>query len=92
MSTRIRFNAEKFVHDNYSPNSSPATKTLPSNCTALLIDNVGSNAVQVSFDGGSNYKTVNAGANLSLDVDGIKSYMVQSSSGSTVECLYGAEA
>lgn len=94
MSTRIRFNAEKFTHDNYATSTTPATRTLPAACTALLVDNVDATiSISVSFDAGATYKSIPAGSHLSVDVDGMLSYVVKSASGTpSVECLYASEA
>jgi hypothetical protein len=94
MATRTRSDAQKFTHDNYALTTSDQTRTLPSNCTSLLIDNVDSSiSVLVSFDAGATHKTLKAGAALSLDCDGLKSYAIKSASATpSVECLYGSEA
>lgn len=55
-------------HHNGTATTSPATVTLAHRVMTLLIDNLStSNKLGVSFDGGSTYKTLNAGANLGID-------------------------
>lgn len=96
MSQRIRADAQKLTHDNYSAAVGPATKTLPAKTNFLLIENMDStDSVKVSFDAGITFKDIGPGKALSLDIDGsspIKSYVVKSSAGTpAVQCLYGSE-
>lgn len=98
MAQRIVSCAQKLTHDNYATSTGGATKTLPKNTKFILIHNIDStNSVLVSFDG-TNFKTVQAGSILSLDVDfndaaSPTTYTVKSSASTpNVECLYGSEA
>lgn len=96
MSTRMRADAQKITHDNYSATTTPVTKTLPDKTNFILIENMdATNSVLVSFDAGVKFKTINPNRALSMDIDGaspITSYQVKSSAGTpSVECFYGSE-
>jgi hypothetical protein len=93
MSQRMRSDAQLITHDNYATSTSPATKTLPSHTSFILIENMDStDSVLVSFDSGVSFKTLGPGKALSLDCDSMKSYDVKSSAGTpAVEALYGSE-
>lgn len=94
MATRVRADAQKFTHDNYTAATSPATKALPAGCTGVLIDNMDAAiSLLVSFDGGTTYKTIKAGNHLSVDCDGLLNYLSKSASSTvSTECLYTSEA
>lgn len=96
MSQRTRADAQLFTHSNYSLSTSPATKTLPTQCTSILVENMSSTAAEtalISFDAGVTFKTIKAGSAINLDVDNMKSYVIKSGSGApSVECLYASEA
>lgn len=94
MSQRMRSDAQKFTHDNRALSTTAATVTLPKACTSILIDNVDAAISDlVSFDGGTNFKTVKAGSQLSVDCDSLVSFQIKSASGTpNVEMLYASEA
>lgn len=96
MSTRIRANVSKYTHDNYATSGTPATKTPPVGTNTIMIENMDSSiSVLVSFDAGVTFKTIKAGAALSIDIDIMRNsytYSIKSASGTpSVECLYGSE-
>ena len=98
MATEIRTAVNKIAHDNYNAAVTAATKTLPAgpvqnSGVSILIHNTDASiAILVSFDGGTNWKTIPAGSSLPLDVSHLPSYQVKSASGTpAVECLYGYE-
>lgn len=96
MSTRIRADAQKLTHDNFTAAVGPVTKTLPAKTNFLLIENMDStNSIKVSFDAGVTFKDIGPGKALSLDIDGsspIQSYAVKSSASTpAAQCLYGSE-
>lgn len=94
MATRFRSDAQKFTHSNFATSTGGATKTLPSNCTSILIKNVDTSiSVSVCLEaGGSTFFTVKAGEALSVDCDNLASYQIKSASSTpNVECIYGSE-
>lgn len=94
MATRTRSDAQKFTHDNFSASTTVSARTLPAKTNFILVDNLDTSiSLLVSLDGGTNFKTVKAGGNLSVDGDNINSLNIKSASGTpSVECLYGSEA
>ena len=93
MPSLIRSDAKTFTHSNYATSTSPATKTLPANTTSILIHNVDATiGLLVSFDAGTTFKALAAGASLSMDCNALTSYVIKSASGTpSAECLYGVE-
>lgn len=93
MATEVVSDAEKITHDNYSAAVGAVTKTLPAKCSAIFIENMdATDSVLVSFDGGTLFKTITAGKNLSIDVAFILSYVVKASANTpAVQALYASE-
>ena len=96
MSTRIRSCAQTITHDNFATTTVAATKSLPDQSTSIFIENMdNTNNLLVSFDGGSNFKTILPLKSLSLDLDfsGSRTYKIKSSAGTpNAECLYASES
>jgi len=92
MSTRTRVDVSVIQHDNYSV-STAVVKTPLTPANFLTLKNTHATlGLLVSFDGGTNFFTISAGAALSFDVDALVNYTVKASSGTvTAECLYGRE-
>lgn len=95
MSTRIKSCANVVTHDNYATAVGVVTKTLPSQCTGIFIENMdNTDNVLVSFDGGTHFKTILPLKSLSIDVDfsGAPTYKVKSSANTpNAQCLYTSE-
>jgi hypothetical protein len=94
MATKIAACAQAFSHDNFTATGTASARTLPARTNFLLVDNLDTAiSILVSLDGGTTFKTVKAGASLSLDCDGLRSLYIKSASGSvSTECVYGYEA
>ena len=94
MATRMRFDAQKFTHDNFLASTTASSRTLPAKTNFVLVDNLDASiSILVSLDAGLNFKTVKAGNSLSVDCDSLASLYIKSASGTpSVECLYGSEA
>jgi hypothetical protein len=101
MASRVRSDVQQFIHDNYSIDGTPATKEAglhidgsPVLINYLLIENMDStNSIAVSFDGGTNWKTLKPGYSIDVEVDSFVNYMVKALAGTVpVEALYGVEA
>lgn len=92
----------KEVEDNegstvvYSGTANSTPANVPSSAGAVIsgvgVDNTGSESMQVSFDGGTTYKTVNKKTFLSWNVKGrITQIQVKSTNGTTYEAILNFE-
>jgi hypothetical protein len=93
MSQRIRADAQKLTHDNYTAATTPTTKPLPKGTSSLLIQNMdATDNVLVSFDAGATFKTIRPGVIFTIGVDNLLSYVVKSSANTPAsECIYSSE-
>lgn len=97
MSTRVRSDVQKLVHDNFTASTTPSARTLPSGqVTWVRVNNPdATNNLLVSFDG-TNYTTLKPGSDpLEVSVDNLARFnsLTIKTSASTIaaEVLYGVE-
>lgn len=93
MSTRVRSDAQAFLHNNLVLSTTAATVVLPAHTSAILIQNIDAAITEyVSLDGDA-YVTLVAGASLSVDCDSLKSFLIKADSGTpTANMVFGYEA
>ena len=93
MSTRTRADVSVIEHDNYSVGVGATVKTPITPANFIFVKNMdATNSLLISFNSGTTFFTISAGAVLSFDVDGLINYTIKSSAGSVLaECLYGRE-
>lgn len=86
--------AKRIYHINGSTSGTPDTAGVVKFThvtNAVLIDNLSTtDTLQVSFDGGTNYKTICKGGSLSVAIDGLITLSVKSPAATVgYEILYG---
>ena len=96
MATAFRTAAHEIAHDNFTVIvGPPMERPVSQKAVYVTISNrsvTPGDGVNVSFDGGLNYYTIDDGSSFSFEIWGIKSYFITPVAGNAdVQCLYGLE-
>jgi hypothetical protein len=99
MSIRVVGNVQQFSHYNFTATTVAADifSHIPVRTNTIIIDNTdATNSILISFDAGTNWKTIAAGSNIQLECDNYcnrhTSLQIKSSASTVaVECLFGSE-
>ena len=96
MATAVRSAATQIVHDNYTSPLIAATKTVSVKAVYITISNRATtpgDSIGVSFDGGTNFYTIDEGSSFSFDIWGAKNYKIKANVNPAItECVYGLES